>query len=144
LRRINAAKRASLTIAQGGSPIMRTLHLTALAVAALTLAACAEPGPYYRHGPGPGGPVPPITPAPSTPPPASPLARNFGYICEDLSRISIVEGQPFARLTLNSGLEINLAYTGPGRYGVPPYEFRVSGGDALFINSGKAWRCRAG
>lgn len=118
---------------------MRKLLLTA---PALLLAACAA-GPQYpdgRHG----GSVPPVRPATNSPMPPAPGARVLGYVCEDLTRIVLTEGQRGARATFNSGLELALSPAGPGRYGAPPYEFHAMSSDGVWINQGRSVRCRVG
>jgi hypothetical protein len=84
----------------------------------------------------------PVTVAPSSNR-VDPLARTTTYTCEESSTIVLTEGQPDAKLTLNSGLEVYLKRTGVfGRYGASPYEFTVSGTNGTLVTSGKPWRCR--
>lgn len=115
-------------------------HLIPIAAAsalALALAGCKT---MPQHG---SGNPPPVVVNPATQN-ASPLARSTSYTCEDLSTIVLTEGQPDARATLNSGLELGLTRTGVfGRYGAPPYEFTVAGGSGTFVNNGRVFRCRA-
>ncbi len=106
--------------------------------ATLTLAACVS---MPTQGSGPGY-VAPVVASPGSAPPADPLARSAAYTCEDLTTIVLTEGQRDARATLNSGLELNLARQGAGRYGAPPYEFRAGGSDGSWLNQGRVWRCR--
>ena len=117
---------------------MRHLITTAAAGAlALALAGCETMPQHHRSGTPP--PVV-VNPGAST---ASPLARSTSYTCEDLSTIVLTEGQADARATLNSGLELALVRTGVfGRYGAPPYEFTVAGGNGTFVHNGRVFRCR--
>jgi hypothetical protein len=121
---------------------MRTTALIAPAVLMLALAGCGTGGPYRAPGP-----VSPVTPGYGGEPPASPLARSVSYVCEDLTRVTLTEGQRMARATLNSGLDLSLAPMGGlvgSRYGAPPYEFRALGSEGQWINQGRVFRCRVG
>jgi hypothetical protein len=124
--------------------MMYRLALTLLVP--VIVSACAG-GPGY--GPGYRGayePRPPMTIGPSGDPPASPLARSASYTCEDLTTIVLTEGQPTAQVTMNSGLVVNLARQPDSlglRYGAPPTEFRVRGGEATFVSGNRFARCRA-
>lgn len=110
--------------------------------AALLLTACAGPG-GGRYG---GRDYEPQRPAIVTPTPGAqqvhPLARSAVYTCEDLTTVTITEGQPDARAMLNSGLELGLARLGANRWGAQPYEFRANGPEGAWINQGKLNRCR--
>lgn len=116
----------------------RSIALAAASIAAAFLAGCATTG---------GARYPDNNrPAVVTPTPGAqivhPLARSVAYTCEDLTTVTITEGQPDARAMLNSGLEMGLARTGSNRYGAPPYEFRPAGSEGVWINQGKVNRCR--
>jgi hypothetical protein len=122
---------------------MRALPF-ALACVALTLAACGSTRPPGGYGSGEYR-QPAVVPAPGSAPPPAPGARVLSFVCEDLTKVTFVEGQPNARATLNSGLELGLNRTGANRYGAGAYDFRVmTASDAQWINQGKVWRCRVG
>ena len=116
---------------------MHHLRAPAAISLAILLTACAtgSGGGYGSDRPPPVNPNPPAVQA-------HPLARSMSYTCEDLTIITMTEGQPDARAKLNSGLELALARTGPGRYGAQSYEFRPAGSEGTWINQGKALRCR--
>lgn len=118
------------------------MHRLACALALpIVLAACAT-GPYPgRPGPGPEGVRPPVAVG-GVSTPAHPLARSATYTCEELTTVVLTEGQPVAQVTLNSGLVLSLARRADGWYGAAPFEFGARGGDATFVNNGKAARCR--
>jgi hypothetical protein len=117
---------------------------TAAFCVTLSLIACGAPAQYGR--PLNAERPPPVRPAPNEKEPPAPGAGTFTYVCDDLTRIAIVEGDAgTATATLNSGLALALSRRGPGHYGAPPYEFRAfGGGDAQWFNNGKMWRCRFG
>lgn len=110
-----------------------------LACCALLLSACAS-GSYPGHG----GSNPPVMVGPGPGPGAHPLARSITYTCEEGSKVVMTEGQPRAHVTFNSGLELSLASTGPGRWGAGKAEFRTAGGGegVLYATNGRAFRCR--
>jgi hypothetical protein len=105
---------------------------------ALLLAACGTSEPLRRFER-----PPPVSTNPS-PVLSHPLARSTTYVCEDMTTVVLTEGVPDARATLNSGLEMSLARMrfGAGQYGAPPYEFRALGAEGVWINQGRAVRCR--
>lgn len=111
----------------------------AAAIAALLSAACEAPQPQPRSA---GGPVAPVVPSPGEATPPRPMAAAYTYTCEDLTTIVITDGQPQARATLNSGMELALARQGGlgTRYGAAPYEFRV--GENIWFNQGRPIKCR--
>lgn len=123
------------------------LHRLAFTILVPIIVSACAGGPGY--GPGYGGgyqPTPPVTIGPSGNPPASPLARSASYTCEDLTTVVLTEGQPTAQVTMNSGLVVNLARQPDAlglRYGAPPTEFHVRGGDATFVTNNRFVRCRA-
>jgi hypothetical protein len=115
-----------------------------LILVSIGVAGCASTGygtGYGRDYPG----TPPVMVGPGGVAPASPLARSVTYACEDLTTVTLTEGQRTAQVTLNSGLVLNLTrqpgFLGSG-YGAPPYEFRGRGGEGTFIANNRAVRCR--
>lgn len=119
----------------------RIVLIASAALAGLLLSACAS-GPYGGGGYGTNNPPVVLNPGAST---ADPLARSATYVCEEGSTIVLTEGVPSARVTLNSGLEMQLARYGSmgGFYfGSPPFVVRGVGGNAVLESSGKAFRCR--
>lgn len=128
---------------------MRQLSIASICVAVL-LSACADmsSSPHGGYGgrdrydrPGRVGPVQPNPGAIANP---DPLARSMTYTCEDLTTITLTEGQRDARAMLNSGLELGLARRGGGlHFGAPPYEFQAAGGEGTWVNQGRVFRCRA-
>ncbi len=116
-------------------------NIAAIGLAPLLLLAACASGP---GGPGYGGPNPPIVLNPGATV-ADPLARTATYVCEEGSTIVLTEGVPSARVTLNSGLEMQLARYGSlgGFYfGTPPFVVRGIGGNAVLESSGRQFRCR--
>ena len=111
--------------------------VVAAALASALLGACVSTGPHAQ------GPVPPVIVNPGTQPAPSPLARSARYTCEDLTSVTLTEGQPNAMATPNSGLTLSLQARGGGQYGAAPYEFRAYGSEGAWINQGRATRCRA-
>jgi hypothetical protein len=116
---------------------MRRLALSLLATS--LIAACASgPGGGYSTG------NPPVVLNPGAQP-LDPLARTATYVCEEGSTIVLTEGVPSARVTLNSGLEMQLARHGSlggFSFGAPPFVVRGVGGNAVLESSGKTFRCR--
>ena len=114
------------------------MRIVVVLCAALALSACGTSSPVYR-----GAAPPPVSTNPA-PVQAHALARSVTYTCEDLTTVVMTEGQPDVRATLNSGLQLSLARLGGfgTRYGAPPYEFRPAGSEGMWLNQGRASRCR--
>jgi hypothetical protein len=111
------------------------MRIVLAAIAAALVSGCATQ--VYS----PGGPVAPVVPNPGQRP-VDPLARTATYGCEDLTTITLTEGQRDARAMLNSGLELGLAWQGGAVFGVQPYEFRALGTEGVWLINGRTVRCR--